>query len=307
MAKKTNIQLATADTCTGCAACANVCPKGCISMVEDREGFLQPKIDTKVCIGCHKCEKTCPIINNDRVEKECSIIESYAFRLIDDEKLFRSSSGGAFYALALEVIKNKGAVVGAVYNNQLEVVHSVARDMLGVEKMMGSKYVQSRIGDSYRKTKELLDDGVQVLFTGTPCQIDGLKHYLHHDYNNLLTVDLICDGVPSPLVFRDYIHYAEETLHTQLCDIRMRNKKYVGWGCSDNTAMIDKRNRFIMRDPRVVPWNTMYFEMLFVRSSCHNCHYCNVNRVGDFTIADYWDHNHKHDEVFSKKGTSLVL
>lgn len=307
MAKKTNIQLATPDICTGCAACANVCPRGCIAMVEDREGFLQPKIDSKVCIGCHKCEKTCPIINQNRDINTCSVIESYAFRVTDEEILFNSSSGGAFFAIASEVIKNHGAVVGVVYNDQLEVVHSVARDMQGVKKMMGSKYVQSKISDIYYEIKTLLESDVQVLFTGTPCQVDGLMHYLHHDYSNLLTVDLVCDGVPSPLIFHDYIQFAQKSLGAQVQTIKMRNKKYVGWGCPDNNVIVTNKEHFVMRDPRIAPWNLLYFKTLFVRPSCHSCKYCNVNRVGDFTIADYWDFDHKHDEVYSKKGTSLVF
>lgn len=188
--------------CCGCSACASVCPKHCITMSEDSEGFIYPCVDESVCVDCHLCERVCPIINygNDREP-----LAVYAAKNPDESIRMQSSSGGVFTLLAERVIDEGGVVFGATFNDRWEVVHDYVETKEELAKFRGSKYVQSKIGDSYQKAKAFLKNNRKVLFSGTPCQIAGLKKYLRKDYDNLLAVDFICHGVPSPGVFRTYL------------------------------------------------------------------------------------------------------
>ncbi len=188
--------------CYGCSACVQKCPKQCISLVEDGEGFLYPKVDTVGCIDCGLCEKVCPWIN--RPEK-FPPKEVLAVKNRNETERMASSSGGVFIALAREVIGRGGVVFGAVFDEKWEVKHACAETLEDVRPMMGSKYVQSRIGDSYCQAERFLKAGRKVLFTGSPCQVAGLHAYLRKDYTNLLSVDFLCHGVPSPGVWRQYL------------------------------------------------------------------------------------------------------
>ena len=174
MTRHNTICLASANDCTACAACVSVCPKQCISMHEDREGFLQPKIDTKLCIQCHKCEKACPILNPITIPDDFET-KAYAAINKDDEVRAQSSSGGVFFPLAQWVINQGGVVFGARWNDKWEVVHDYAEDIEGVKAFMRSKYVQSVVGDTLKQAKAFLEAGRWVLYSGTPCQIGGLK------------------------------------------------------------------------------------------------------------------------------------
>lgn len=196
------IKLTDKKDCCGCAACVQRCPKHCISMKEDEEGFLYPFIDETVCINCGLCEKTCPIIS--RPEK-LPTMEVLAVKNRNEAERMASSSGGVFIALAKKVIEQGGVVFGAVFDENWEVKHTYSETLDGVKPMMGSKYVQSRIGESFCQAERFLKEGRKVLFTGSPCQITALHNYLHKDYPNLLAVDFLCHGVPSPGVWRRYI------------------------------------------------------------------------------------------------------
>lgn len=188
--------------CCGCSACASVCPKNCITMSEDSEGFLYPHVDESVCIDCHLCERVCPMINHGKDREPLAV---YAAKNSNETIRMQSSSGGIFTLLAERVIDEGGVVFGASFNDRWEVVHDHVETKEELAKFRGSKYVQSKIGDNYRKVKLFLSEGRNVLFSGTPCQISGLKKYLRKDYDNLLAVDFICHGVPSPGVFRTYL------------------------------------------------------------------------------------------------------
>ena len=192
------IKITDKKDCCGCAACVQRCPKQCISLKEDGEGFLYPVVDESLCVGCGLCEKVCPIIN--RPEK-LPVKEVLAVKNRNEEERMASSSGGVFVALAKKVIDQGGVVFGAVFDENWEVRHTYAENMDGVRPMMGSKYVQSRIGDTFRQAEKFLKEGRKVLFTGSPCQITALHNYLRKDYPNLLSVDFLCHGVPSPGVW----------------------------------------------------------------------------------------------------------
>lgn len=196
------INIKDKSNCCGCNACVQKCPKQCISMREDDEGFLYPYVDKILCIDCGLCEKTCPVINSKEERKPLNV---FAAKKPNDEVRMQSSSGGIFTLLAENVIDEGGVVFGAGFNERWEVVHSFAEKKEDLAKFRGSKYVQSKVGNSYKQAEAFLKQGRKVLYSGTPCQIAGLKQYLRKDYANLLAVDFICHGVPSPGVFRTYL------------------------------------------------------------------------------------------------------
>lgn len=301
MKTNSNIHLATADTCTGCAACVSVCPTGSISMKEDREGFLQPHIDTKTCIGCHKCEKTCSIITPIEVPIDFET-QVYAAINKDEEVRMRSSSGGMFHILAKGTIEQSGVVFGARFNNQWEVMHNYTETIEGIEPFLRSKYVQSRIGDTFKQAKQFLDAGRQVLFVGTPCQIGGLKAYLKKEYDNLLTVDFICHGVPSPKVWREYIGGVR--IKDEILDINFRDK-HNGWknfelSITAGTTRIygTQRGNFYMKG---------FLNNIYLRKSCYDCLFKEIHRVSDITLADFWGIENVNPEIDDDRGLSAVF
>ena len=298
--KMRNIQLAPTDTCTGCAACASVCPTGSISMKEDREGFLQPHVETKTCIGCYKCEKTCPILNPIEIPTDFET-QAYAAINKDEDVRMRSSSGGMFHALAKWTIEQGGVVFGARFNDQWEVVHDYTETIEGIKPFMRSKYVQSRIGDTFKQTKQFLDAGRQVLFVGTPCQIGGLKVYLKKDYEKLLTVDLICHGVPSPGVWRKYL---KETIKGDtLLNFNFRDKKD-GWKefqCVTTTNTTTRREQQMENE-----FFRGFLKNIYLRESCYQCTFKTVHRSADLTMADFWGVQDACPKMDDNKGTSLV-
>ena len=272
-------------------------------MIEDKEGFLQPYIDTKTCIGCRKCEKTCPIITPIKIPTD---FETQAFAAInkDEEVRMRSSSGGMFHALAKWTIEKGGVVFGARFNEQWEVVHDYTETLDGIEPFMRSKYVQSSIGETFKQAKQFLNQGRQVLFVGTPCQIGGLKAYLKKEYDNLLAVDFICHGVPSPKVWRVYL---KETLHGDtLLDFNFRDKKD-GW--NSNQCIIAVTTTTTTTRARLMenPFFRGFRKEIYLRKSCYKCNFRTYHRISDFSIADYWGVHEKCPEMFDNKGTSIVF
>ena len=301
MKKKTNIQLASRNACTGCAACASVCPTSSITMRQDNEGFLQPHIDADTCINCHKCEKTCPIVSPITIPNDFET-QAYAAINKDEAVRMRSSSGGMFLALAKWTIEQGGVVFGARFNDQWEVVHDYTETLEGIEPFMRSKYVQSRIGDTFKQAKQFLEQGRWVLYSGTPCQIGGLKTYLHKDYDKLLTVDLICHGVPSPKVWREYLKWMRK--NDKVLDVNFRDKTN-GW--QDFHQLILTSNTTIHENQVKNPYLRGFLQNVYLRRSCYDCQFKTTHRLSDITLADAWGIQNFLPDMYDDKGSSLVL
>lgn len=279
-----NITKENKNTCCGCTACKNICPKDAIKMQEDFEGFLYPVIDKSRCINCGLCDKVCPVINKKKNSE--NNIEAYAMRLKDKDSLRNSTSGGAFSAIAKYVLRNDGIVFGVGYNENYEILHKEANNYEEIKEMRGSKYIQSDLNDSFKKTKEYLVEGKYVLFSGTPCQIEGLKNFLDKDYNKLITVDLICHGVPSPKLWREYLKYQKKKFKSDIEEISFRNKTY---GYHSGTMKIKFNNgKTYFGSARVDLALKSFFKEISSRPSCYDCAFKKKSHVSEFTIFDCW-------------------
>ncbi len=286
--------------CTGCGACFNACPHHAISMKANNEGFLYPAVNSDICIKCGLCEQSCPAVNPryDRAEKP----ECYA-AMADNDIRCKSSSGGVFTLLAQDILKQGGVVCGAAYNEQMAVEHILIENEEGLEKLRRSKYVQSNTGDCFSRIKRLLIEGRLVLFSGTPCQVAGLRGYLRKDYDNLLCVDIICHGVPSPKVFQKYLK--ELDLGGQVTDVNFRNKRN-GWGYN-STVTVTTTETCEHFEAKTNPYMKAFLSNLCLRNSCGHCQFNKLPRQGDLTIGDFWQIDHCNPAYNDKKGTSAIL
>lgn len=287
------------DLCTGCSACYNVCPKNAIIMMENEEGFLYPSIDKKNCVKCGLCEKACPILKREFYKK--NRINTYAYKINDSERML-SQSGGAFWSIAKYVIKRDGTVYGATMCGN-KVAHIRCTTLAQCEKLRKSKYVQSDIGLIFLKVYEDLKNDKLVLFSGTPCQVAGLYGYISSkglDTKNLLSCDLICHGVPSPKLFREYIKFMGDKYKGTIDDFVFRDKSY-GWGSHYESFYVKgkKHKKRIYAD--------LFYDNSSLRLSCGNCNFTCMDRVGDITIADCWGIDKIISRYADKKGVSLVI
>lgn len=291
-------------SCCGCHACFNICPVGAIQMQPDKEGFLYPMIDEEKCVKCGKCASVCQMIN---LEKSASgkIREAYAYINPDLGERLSSSSGGIFIQLAKYVISKGGYVFGAAFSDDMNVRHMQTADMTGCRMLMGSKYVQSAIGKTFKEAQEALKAGKLVLFTGTPCQIHGLKLFLKKDYDNLFAVSIVCYGVPSPLIFQKCLTELEKEKKTMVKSIRFRNKKkeyrgsYIEYRFENGKVFscpLDK-DTYIKG----------FFSNLYLRPSCHYCINREGNSFSDLMIGDYWGIDELDPDLDDGKGASVVL
>ncbi len=291
------------EDCTGCAACANVCPVDAIAMAADHEGFLRPKVGES-CILCRRCEKACPMLHP--YEKRPAPQAAYAVWNTDERERALSSSGGVFSLLARHVLAQGGAVFGAVLDAGGTVRHTCARTEEELEPMRGSKYVQSEIGQSFRQVKQLLDQGTPVLFSGVPCQIDGLLQYLGGDREGLLTCDLVCHGVPSPAVFRACMDRLEAQQGAKAADVRFKDKSH-GWSHPYFTVRFADGGVYT-EDFNRTPYGRGFGMQLFLRPACAVCKYTSTSRPADVTLADYWGLDPALElPVDRDKGVSMVL
>lgn len=290
--------------CCGCHACYNICPTGAISMQEDEKGFKYPLINEEKCINCGLCEKICPILKNSIAYKK-DLPEAYACKNKNNEIRMESSSGGIFTLISNFILELDGVVFGACFDDKYNVVHSYADKKEGIDKFRGSKYVQSSIGDTYKKAKEFLDADRYVLFTGTPCQIEGLKAYLNKDYEKLYTQDIICHGVPSPKVWRKYIEELNEKNDGIPEKVNFRKKDNTGWKLSQFS--IKYTNVEYEETHKKDEYMQLFLKNVILRDSCYDCKFKKKNRLSDITLADFWGIENIKQDMDDDKGTSLII
>lgn len=290
------------DKCCGCAACANICPRNCISMKRDLEGFEYPEVDKTSCINCNLCEKTCPML----YAKEGKSVQLAYAAINKNEKIrMNSSSGGLFYAIAKYIISLGGVVFGAALEERgKRVTHIVVEDIEDLPKLQKSKYVQSEIGTTYIEAKRILDSGKLVLFSGTPCQIKALHLYLNKDYNNLISLDIICHGVPSSQLWEKYIESIEMSSNMKVSKVIFRYK-LINWE-QLGRHKIDTRTRVTCKLKHMDPFVQMFLKNYSLRPSCYACN-AKENKCADITLGDFWGIEKICPEINDGKGVSLVL
>jgi len=291
--------------CCGCGSCANACPSRCVKMKEDEEGFLYPIVDDfDKCIRCNICSKVCPVKNLKK--EEPFVQKGYLVQHCDEQIRKESTAGGAFTAIAQYVIECGGIVFGAAYDDQLQVVHMAAEDIESLKKFRNSKYVQSNTKYTYREAEQYLKEGRLVCYSGTPCQIEGLKAYLRREYDNLITVDVVCHAVPSPLIWNKYLEMQKEKLGKKIANIRFRDK-YYGYKYSAMVITGENNQELYARGVDSDQMLRAFFSNICDRPSCYNCSFKKRYRVSDFTIWDCFTVYNFSKELDDDKGTTRVL
>ncbi len=290
--------------CTACSACVHICPKNCINMVSDKYGFLYPKIDNAVCINCGICEKTCPVLNTEKQEIHTDVI-AYAAKAKDDGTRKNSSSGGVFSVIAEKVIKNNGVVYGAAFDENFVVKHISISSISDLDLIRRSKYVQSNLGNSFSAVNRDLKDGKTVLFTGTPCQVEGLLSYLKTPYDNLITMDFVCHGVPSPTVWECYKTFLQKQYKASITDVNFRDKS-TGWKNFSLRVEFEDGSIYCNTFGKD-PYMKAFLANLDLRDACYVCKFKSTKHKSDITVADYWGVDKITPEIDDDKGLSLVL
>lgn len=301
--------------CCGCTACANICPKKCIVMEEDNEGFIYPKVNLDSCIRCNACERVCP--QNVKLETNDTIPETVVARDNRDKILSIGTSGSVFTSIIEKIVSNEGVVYGVIVDAD-NVVKHVRVDSLQdsrVSKIPCSKYVKSEIRGIYPKVKDDLQSGKLVCFSGVPCQVAGLKCYLGREYSNLITVDVVCHGNPSPLFWGKFAEYLENKYKSKIVDVRFRNKTY-GYH-SGTMKVVFESGKVYYGSARTNFFLRAFFTDLCSRPSCYNCHFKHIQHVSDLTLYDSWhasdlaniqddDRGYTNVIIQSQKGKALL-
>lgn len=292
--------------CCGCASCFNSCPVSAISMKEDEiEGVLYPAVDEDKCIDCGACVRGCPSLNSSNPVSGIAHDNPDCYAAICNDEVIReqSSSGGIFSLLANKILEDDGIVYGAAFDDSWEVAHTRVVTIDELPKLRGSKYSQSKIALTYKKVKADLKSGRKVLFSGTPCQCEGLAAYLGKQYDNLYMVDFICHGVPSPLVWRKYVEL--RGYNKQIASVSFRNKN-ISWEMYLLEFVFSNSSKY-MQDLHHDTYMRGFLRDLYLRLSCYKCHYRKHKRISDITLADFWGIDNVIPEMNDHRGTSLVI
>ena len=292
-------------TCTGCKACGQKCGANCISFEVNQEGFWYPVVDESRCVHCNVCEQVCPVLHPVHIDDTESLPSAAAAWTCASEDRAASSSGGVFGVLAEAVIEKQGVVCGAALDEQLRARHIFVETHDDIQRLRGSKYVQSDVGDCYTGIREYLKVGRTVLFSGTPCQVGGLKSFLGRDYDNLITVDIICHGVPSPLVWEKYLERQKKDRKTEVLQASFRDKTE-GWAKFSMKLRFEDGSEYrkTLKDDAYMK---AFLENLCLRESCYQCSFKSVRRISDLTIGDFWGVDKIVPGINDDKGISLVI
>lgn len=278
------IQVTDKKNCCGCTACANICPHDAILMTSDALGFKYPKVNMDKCVNCGLCEKVCAF--NPQYDRALNykMPIAYAARHKNIKEIESSRSGAAFIAISDVILNHGGVIYGAGYNEHFVVTHKRATTKVERNEFKGSKYTQSDLGAIFRTIKQDLKDGKIVLFSGTPCQTAGLNAFVGKKLrNNLFLVDIICHGVPSPYIWRDYLTFLEKKYQSRIISANFRDKSKLGWS-AHKESFIFQNGHSITRDN----FQYLFFKHVMLRESCGTCHFSNINRPSDITIGDFW-------------------
>ena len=300
-----NISNKTKRECCGCLACVHRCPKNAIEISYDEEGFVYPKVNDELCISCGICSATCRFSNKENVINSFSLENIYAAKNKDDSIRKRSASGGMFSYISDIVLERQGVIYGCILTKQNEAMHIRATKHDQRDLMCGSKYVQSNMEDVYRRVEADLETGRMVLFTGTPCQLGGLRGYLRKTYSELYLCDIICHGVPSPKIYKEYIAILEQKYHSSV-DIMMFRDKSKGWINQFWTVVFQNKHK-ISNTRLILMFKKLFYNHYIIRPSCHNCVYSNMNRISDITIGDFWGIREFDIDMYDSLGVSLVI
>ena len=295
------IQIKDKSNCCGCTACASTCAYNAITMTPDSLGFLYPQVNAGLCVNCGLCDKICQFHDNYERYGNYDTPHACQFRLKQDEQLKKSQSGGAFFAIADKFIAEGGVVYGAAFTKTWIVTHQKAADDQSLSALRMSKYVQSDMRGVFTQVKEDLKNGIKVLFSGTACQVAGLKSYIPNRlHENLFCIDVICHGVPSPKIWDDYIAYLQQSRKSKIIKACFRDKRF-GWHGARESFLFENGKEEFRRTS-----NYLYFSGLSIRESCSKCYYTNLKRVGDITLGDQW--GIPKDSIYEDdKGLSLIL
>ncbi len=289
--------------CCGCTACCSICPKDAIQMKMDEKGFLYPAVDENLCVNCQMCVKVCDFQKTKAVN-HLDIKENliYAVKHKNLNERLTSRSGGTFMAICQYVLDKKGVIYGAAFDENLKVVHKRAEDKKAVNDFKGSKYVQSEMGDTFLSVRRDLNDHRVVLFSGTGCQTAGLKSYLRQqntDTTNLILCDIVCHGVPSPLVYEKYLDYLSKKTNAKITQFSFRDK-YFGWAAHIESFTTNKKHFSNL-------YTDLFYKHIMFRPSCSKCRYANFNRPSDITLADFWGIDKAVENFNDNKGVSLII
>lgn len=295
--------------CCGCRACEQVCGHHALCMKPNDEGFLYPVLDCSKCVECGLCEIVCPMMNPEKTLHEEG--KALVAQNTDVDDLKTSSSGGGFIAMAKYVLSKKGVIYGAAYQDGPIVTHQRVDNLKDLEKLKGSKYVQSDTCNVYSQIKADLRNGRLVYFVGTPCQVAGLKLFLRKDFENLITSDLICHGTPSPKIFQNTVNHIEKKLDADFVDYSFRDKRIRGWSCSSSSSYkihTTGKLKYLNYNKDMEAYFKAFISGHLMRMNCYQCPFANTHRCGDITLADFWGvREYMPDFPSIHRGVSLFL
>lgn len=298
------IEITNPKNCCGCSACANICNHNAITMMPDALGFLYPHVDKSKCVDCGLCEKICAFNDEYDVKNNFKKPICFGVRHIDENQIRTSRSGAVFVALSDYILEQGGVVYGAAFDADFNVLHTRATTKEDRNKFKGSKYVQSKIGNTFAQVKKDLQDGYLVMFSGTPCQCAGLSSFISDRYKeNLYLIDIVCHGTPSPVMWKDYKNYIEKKYKSKIINVNFRDKSIIGWSSHMESFYFQNGKYRLLKH-----WAFLFGLNIMQMKACANCHFCNLTRPGDISIADFW-YWEKAAPGFNKdnKGASLVL
>lgn len=301
-------EIINSDKCYGCGACINSCKTEALKMKKNEKGFSYPELDKNKCVECNKCYNVCPTVHENlkKVFNRPTLQNTYSIRHRDDTVRLKSSSGGLFTALADYILKHDGVICGVVWNEDFSVKHICANTINDKDKMVQSKYIQSEIEYCFREIENYLKMGKKVLFTGTPCQVAGLKLFLKNkNLDNLFLCDVLCGGNVSPGFFQEYVKFIEKNRKDKVSSVCFRTKK-LGWK-QHHIRIILQNSEYEGARKNEEPFFSLYLKKYIIRDACFKCEFASKQRVSDITMGDFWGIEKKDPKIDDDKGISIAI